>query len=174
MDSNTHSTQPPGLTGPPASPVPPASPGLPQGSTGLGFLTAADEALAAEDLDRLSDAALAEELLALGQLVDRLGGQWLRRLAVVDARGTAGADRGAVAASTAGWLRDGGGWGPGRPVRRSGRSGVVRPAPCPTGRRRRRTGGWSRRRSGWIRRGYAKPSGICWRSLTPRAPTPPA
>jgi len=93
MDSNTHSTQP-------------SEPSAPEGSTGLGFLTAANDALAAEDLDRLSDTALTEETLALQQLLDCLGGQWLRRLAAVDARGAAGADRGEPVPSTAGWLGD--------------------------------------------------------------------
>ena len=113
MDSNTHSTQPPEPS------APSGSPGLlgllersagwlesPAGSAGLGLLAAADEALAAEDLDRLTDSALTQELLALQQLLDCLGGQWLRRLATVDARGAAGADRGEAALSTASWLRD--------------------------------------------------------------------
>jgi hypothetical protein len=80
MDSNTHSTE-----------------GL--GGQGIGLaerwasLVAAAQELAAEDLDGLSDAALAEDVVELRRLVDRLEGQWLRRLAVVDARGVAGADQ---------------------------------------------------------------------------------
>ena len=72
MDSNTYSNQP-------------SEP--PECSDRLGSLPAAVAELEAEDLDRLSDTALAEDLLALRQLADRLGGQWLRRLAAVDARG---------------------------------------------------------------------------------------
>jgi hypothetical protein len=63
------------------------------------------DALAAEDLDRLPDVALAEQVLVLRQQVDRLEGQWLQRLAAVDARGAAGADHGTQAPSTASWLR---------------------------------------------------------------------
>src|SRR5829696_4679866 len=60
-----------------------------------------------EDLDRLTDTALAQEALALQQAMGRLEGQWLRRLAAVDARGAAGADQDQPAASTASWLRNG-------------------------------------------------------------------
>src|SRR5215213_1106730 len=100
MDSNTHSAQPA------EPPEPPGSPGSRVGSGGLAFLTMADQELAAEDLDGLSATALAEGTVALQQAMDRLTGHWLRRLAAVDARGAAGADRGQQAASTAGWLRD--------------------------------------------------------------------
>ena len=83
MDSNTYSNPPPET---------------PEYSAGradrLGSLPTAVDELAAEELDRLSDSALTEEVLALRRLVDRLEGQWLRRLAAVDARGAAGADRG--------------------------------------------------------------------------------
>jgi hypothetical protein len=72
----------------------------------LGSVLAADEELAAEDLDRLTDAALAEEVLVLRRLLDRLEGQWLRRVAAVDARGAAGADQDQQVGSTAGWLRN--------------------------------------------------------------------
>jgi hypothetical protein len=58
-----------------------------------------------EDLDRLTDLAAAEDVIALRPLVDRLQGQWLRRLARVDARGAAGAEEGVQFGSTAGWLR---------------------------------------------------------------------
>jgi hypothetical protein len=71
----------------------------------LGSLSAASQELAAEDLDRLADPALAEDLLAMRRLLDGLEGQWLRRLAAVDARGAAGADQGQDAPSTAAWLR---------------------------------------------------------------------
>jgi Domain of unknown function (DUF222) len=64
------------------------------------------DGLAAQDLEGLADAALAEEVLALRRLVDRLEGQWLQRLAAVDGRGAAGAEQGIPAASTASWLRN--------------------------------------------------------------------
>jgi hypothetical protein len=85
MDSNTHSTSP---------------------ADGLTGLAAAISNLAAEDPDDLTDAALAEEVLALRRLVHRLEGQWLQKLAALDARGAAGADQGVQAASTASWLRN--------------------------------------------------------------------
>jgi hypothetical protein len=84
MDSNTHSNGPPGR---------------------LGMLAAVVDELAAEDLDGLADGVLAERVLALRRLADRLDGQWLRALAAVDARGAAGAEDGVQASSTAGWLR---------------------------------------------------------------------
>lgn len=76
------------------------------GSDRLAGLPAVLDELAAEDLDRLSDTALAVELLALRRSLDGLEGQWLRRLAAVDGRGAAGADRGQPAPSTASWLRN--------------------------------------------------------------------
>jgi hypothetical protein len=92
MDSNTHSTS--------------RSPGLAAGRPdGLAALAAAVEGLAAQDLDRLTDAALAEQVLVLRRLVDRLEGHWLQQLAVVDDRGAAGADQGQEVGSTAAWLR---------------------------------------------------------------------
>jgi hypothetical protein len=72
---------------------------------GLRALAEVADGLAAQDLDSLPDAALAEEVLALRQLVDRLEGQWLKRLAAVDGRGAAGAEHGIQAPSTASWLR---------------------------------------------------------------------
>ena len=72
---------------------------------GLGALAAAVDELVDQDLDRLGDAALAEQVLALRGLVDRLEGQWLRALAAVDGRGAAGAEHGVPAGSTAAWLR---------------------------------------------------------------------
>jgi Domain of unknown function (DUF222) len=88
MDSNTHSTS--------------HSAGAP---AGLGALAAAVDELAAQDLDRLADAALAEQVLQVRRQLDRLEGQWLRALADLDARGAAGAEHGVPAASTAAWLR---------------------------------------------------------------------
>ncbi|HEX2156358.1 MAG TPA: hypothetical protein VHS79_05145 [Actinomycetes bacterium] len=57
---------------------------------GLAALAAAVDELAARDLDSLADPALAEQVLALRRLVDRLEGQWLKTLAAVDARGRPG------------------------------------------------------------------------------------
>jgi hypothetical protein len=84
MDSNTHSTRRPGR---------------------LAALTAAIDAFLAEDLDGLTDTALAEEILELRRLADRLDGQWLKELAAVDARGAAGAEQDRQFGSTASWLR---------------------------------------------------------------------
>src|SRR5215213_10837454 len=92
MDSNTHSiSQAPQLTA-----------GRPDE---LAPLAAAVQDLAAQDVDRLTDAVLAEQVLALRGLVDRLEGHWLQQLAAVDARGVAGADQGQEVGSTAAWLR---------------------------------------------------------------------
>src|SRR5215218_8536364 len=102
MDSNTHSDQPE-LAQPP---VPSEPLGLAGDRVGLAGLPAVVGELAAEDLDQLAESALAEELLALRQWLDGLEGQWLRRLAAVDARGAAGADRGQPVPATAGWLRN--------------------------------------------------------------------
>jgi Domain of unknown function (DUF222)/HNH endonuclease len=71
----------------------------------LAALAAAVEELATQDLDRLADAALADQVLQLRWLVERLEGHWLRTLATVDGRGAAGAEQGVQAGSTAGWLR---------------------------------------------------------------------
>ena len=60
----------------------------------------------AQDLNRLTDAALAEQVLGMRRLLDRLEGHWLNELAAVDARGAAGAEEGQPAGSTAGWLRN--------------------------------------------------------------------
>jgi Domain of unknown function (DUF222)/HNH endonuclease len=84
MDSNTHSTRTAGE---------------------LTALVAAVDGLAVQDLDRLADAALADQVLVLRRLLDRLEGHWLRTLAAVDGRGAAGAEQGTQAASTASWLR---------------------------------------------------------------------
>jgi hypothetical protein len=88
MDPNAHSTQP-GPAGRLPHPAPPAPPQLPARSDRLAGLPAVLDELEAEDLDQLSDTALAEQLLNLRGLADRLDGQWLRRLAAVDARGAA-------------------------------------------------------------------------------------
>ena len=93
MDPNTHSI---GTTGELAGPA----------ADQLAALGAAVEQLAGQDLDRLADAALAEQVLELRRLLDRLEGHWLNTLAAVDGRGAAGADQGQSAPSTAGWLRN--------------------------------------------------------------------
>jgi hypothetical protein len=73
---------------------------------GLDALAAAIDELANEDLDRLTDATLVDQGQGLRRLADCLEGQWLRRLAAIDARSAAGADQGTPAPSTAGWLRN--------------------------------------------------------------------
>src|SRR6266545_1332856 len=75
--------------------------GLP---AGLEALAAAVAGLLEDDLDQLGDALLADQVLALERLADQVDAVRLRRLAAVDARGAAGAERGVVA-PTAGWLR---------------------------------------------------------------------
>ena len=85
MDSNTHSTRTAGR---------------------LGALAAAVDELAAQNLDGLTDAALAELVMEWRGLLDRQEGHWLAGLAAVDARGAAGAEQGLQAGSTAGWLRN--------------------------------------------------------------------
>jgi Domain of unknown function (DUF222)/HNH endonuclease len=101
MDSNTHSTPP--LAGQPAgrSAGWPADP--PVGPPDA--LAAVLDRLAAEDLDRLSDTALNQDLGRLQRQLNSLQGQFLRRLAALDARGAAGADQDQPAPSTASWLR---------------------------------------------------------------------
>jgi hypothetical protein len=88
MNSNTHSSQPPGGV-----------------SGGLAGLAAAADELAAQDLDGLADSVRAERVLVLRRLPDRLEGHWLKELAGVDARGAAGAGQGQEVGSTAAWLR---------------------------------------------------------------------
>ena len=85
-----------------------------QVAAGAGALAEVVDGLAAQDLDGLTDAALAEQTLALRRLADRLEGQWLQRLAAVDGRGAAGMTEGS------------------RPPRPPAGSG-----PAPPGRRRR-------------------------------------
>jgi Domain of unknown function (DUF222) len=99
MDSNTHSTGRP--TRPP---------------DGLTALATAVDGLAAQDLSGLADAVRAEPVLGLRWLLDRLEGRWLHELAAVDARGAAGADHDLQVGWTAGWLRPGWAWAPGRPA----------------------------------------------------------
>jgi hypothetical protein len=97
MDSNTHSTSQSTrrAAGPPAGPP-----------DDLAVLAAAVDGLAAQDLERLTDTVLAERVLALRQLVDRLEGHWLKELATVDGRGAAGAEQDQQIGSTAAWLRN--------------------------------------------------------------------
>ncbi len=105
MRSNTSSSDglgrsggaPAGLDGLPARPE-----GLPPR---LAALAAVVDDLAADDPGGVGDAPLAAEVVAMRHLADRLEADWLRRLATVDARGAAGAELGAQAPSTAGWLR---------------------------------------------------------------------
>ena len=93
MESNTYSSPGPGPGG--------------GGRSGRLVALAADvDELATKDLHTLTDAALVEEALELRRLVDGLEGQWLRRLAAIDARGAAGADQGVQVGSTAAWLRN--------------------------------------------------------------------
>src|SRR6266542_481432 len=107
MDSNTSTLSGPGASvagapaGPGGLPVGPQG-GLPAGLEGLA---AAVGEFAADDLDQLGDALLAAQVVAVQRLGDQLDADWLRRLAAVDARGAAGAEVGASAPSTAGWLR---------------------------------------------------------------------
>lgn len=58
--------------------------------------------LAGEDLDLVSDAKLAGDLVELRREIDRLEAQWLRRLAAFDGRGAAAVDG---SGSTPSWLR---------------------------------------------------------------------
>jgi Domain of unknown function (DUF222)/HNH endonuclease len=88
MDSNTYSTQVEG--GPPDR---------------LAALTDAIDGLADHDLHGVTEAAMATELRQLRRLVDCLEGHWLHRLAILDARGAAGAEEGLEVGSTAAWLR---------------------------------------------------------------------
>jgi Domain of unknown function (DUF222)/HNH endonuclease len=72
----------------------------------LTALEAEFDQLATHDLDRVADVTLAQGMVRLGRLANRMHGQWLRTLAAVDGRGAAGADQGVQAASTAAWLRN--------------------------------------------------------------------
>ena len=72
----------------------------------LAALEAEVDRLAAQGLDGLTDVALAEGVLRLRRLANRVDGHWLAWLAAVDARGAAGADQGVQAGSTAAWLRN--------------------------------------------------------------------
>jgi hypothetical protein len=88
MDSNTHSTS--------------RSASAPAGLSGL---VAELQGLVDQGVGGLADGALAERVMALRGLVDRLEGHWLGELADLDARGAAGAEEGVPVASTASWLR---------------------------------------------------------------------
>src|SRR6266540_1923355 len=103
---------PAGPQGLPAGPqgLPAGVEGLPVGPqgglpAGLEGLAAAVGEFAADDLDQLGDALLAAQVVAVQRLGDQLEAVKLRRLAAVDARGAAGAEVGASAPSTQGWLR---------------------------------------------------------------------
>jgi hypothetical protein len=61
--------------------------------------------LLGDDPNRLGGALAAAQVLALELLEDQLAAAKLHRLAVVDAQGAAGAERGVQFTSTAGWLR---------------------------------------------------------------------
>src|SRR5215218_3458407 len=100
MDSNPHSAGHPDRqsVGQPAG----GWAGLPDG---LAALATVVDQLATQDRDGLADHVLAERVLVLRRLLDRLEGHWLAELAEVDARGTAGADQDVRFGSTAGWLR---------------------------------------------------------------------
>jgi hypothetical protein len=97
----------------------------------LAALAAAVDELAAQDLDGLPDAAVAEQVLELRRLLDRLEGHWLQQLAAVDGRGAAGADQGQPAGSTAGWLRNRLRLSPAPPPAPSGPPGPCSAAPWP-------------------------------------------
>jgi hypothetical protein len=99
MDPNTHSPQPP--SAPPADAGGPLEPPDDE----LAALAADVDAMATQDLARLSATARTQRLLAWQRLLDRQHGLWLQELAALDAAGAAGADLGEQAASTAGWLR---------------------------------------------------------------------
>jgi hypothetical protein len=77
-----------------------------QDSVRLAALTAAVDKLEALDFDGLPHAVKVERLRELRRRLDLLELQWLKELAVVDARGAAGAEQGRPGASTAAWLRD--------------------------------------------------------------------
>jgi hypothetical protein len=75
-------------------------PVAPQGDA-LASLAPAVDQPATQNLTGLPDPTLAERVLQLRRLVDRLEGHWLRELA----RGAAGANQHIQAPATAGWLR---------------------------------------------------------------------
>jgi Domain of unknown function (DUF222)/HNH endonuclease len=100
MGSNTHSTGHPDRqsVGQPAG-------GWARLPDGLAALAVVVDQLATQDRDGLADHVLAERVLVLRRLLDRLEGHWLAELAEVDARGAAGADQDVRFGSTASWLR---------------------------------------------------------------------
>jgi hypothetical protein len=92
METYTSSPSCPGAS-PAAPPV-----GVEAPPVGLEALAAAVAGLAADDLDGLGDVLLAEQVLAMRQLLDQAEGAWLRLLAAADARGAGGAERGGTTA----------------------------------------------------------------------------
>jgi hypothetical protein len=108
MDSNTHST---------GTPDP------------LVALTAAVEGLATQDLNGLADAALAERVLVLRRLLDRLEGHWLKALAAVDARVAPGPSKARRRARPLGGCGPGSAWALGWPAAWSGPPGRCSAAP---------------------------------------------
>jgi hypothetical protein len=126
MNSNTHSAS--RATRPS---VEPAAERPAERVDRLASLSAAAKELAVQDLNRLTDAALAEQVLALRRLLDGLEGQWLRGLAAVDARRAAGADQDQQVGSTAAWLRTRLRLGPAPPPAVSGPPGPCSVAPWP-------------------------------------------
>jgi len=108
MDSNTHS-----------------SPQLGRRPGGLATLAAAINELATQDLDGLNDVALAERVLTLRRLVDRLEGHWLKELAAVDAAAPPGPTRTNRPGRPPPGFGTGSAWAPAPPRARSGP-----PGPC--------------------------------------------
>jgi hypothetical protein len=81
MDSNTHSTR--AGAGGPLEPL----------DDELAALATDVDALAAQDVARLTATARSQRLLAWRRLLDRQEGLWLQELAALDAAGVAGADQ---------------------------------------------------------------------------------
>src|SRR6266705_3715978 len=92
MDTNTSSTVEPA-----AAPT--------RAADDLDALDRLLDRLTAADPATLPDPLAAEEVLALRRQLARLEAVWQRELAALDGRGAAGAETGAAAPSTAGWLR---------------------------------------------------------------------
>ncbi len=92
MDTNTSSATPPA-----AAPT--------RAADDLDALDRLLDRLTAADPATLPDPLAAERVLRLRRQADRLEAVWQRELAALDGRGAAGAETGAAAPSTAGWLR---------------------------------------------------------------------